>query len=133
MADLLPTTRLAMERPCRMSELDESNQRNGAHDTAGDSSKGRRESRARRLPDVETLSFEDAQAELDSVVATLEAGEIDLDRSLALYERGVALARHCQALLDSATLRVERLRASGSEPARNDGFSVETWAPSDDQ
>ncbi len=88
--------------------------------------------RARRLPDVETLSFEDAQAELDSVVATLEAGEIDLDRSLALYERGVALARHCQALLDSASLRVERLRASGSESARNDGFSVETWAPSDE-
>ena len=115
-----------------MSEHDDSNQRNGAHDTAGDSPKGRREARARRLPDVETLSFEDAQAELDSVVATLEAGEIDLDRSLALYERGVALARHCQALLDSATLRVERLRASGSESARNDGFSVETWTPTDE-
>jgi exodeoxyribonuclease VII small subunit len=115
-----------------MSEHDESSQQNGAHDTAGDSPKGRRESRARRLPDVETLSFEDAQAELDGVVATLEAGEIDLDRSLALYERGVALARHCQTLLDSATLRVERLRASGIESARNDGFSVETWAPSDE-
>jgi len=115
-----------------MSEHDESSQRTSAYDTAGDSQKGRRESKARRLPDVETLSFEDAQAELDSVVATLEAGEIDLDRSLALYERGVALARHCQALLDSATLRVERLRASGVESARNDGFSVETWAPPDD-
>jgi exodeoxyribonuclease VII small subunit len=115
-----------------MSEHDESSQRNGAYDTAADSSKGRRESRARRLPDVETLSFEDAQAELDSVVATLEDGEIDLDRSLALYERGVALARHCQALLDSATLRVERLRASGNESSRNEVFSVETWAPSDE-
>jgi exodeoxyribonuclease VII small subunit len=115
-----------------MSELDGSNQQNGAHNTAEDSPKGRRESRARRLPDVETLSFEDAQAELDSVVATLEAGEIDLDRSLALYERGITLARHCQALLDSATLRVERLRASGSESGRNDGFTVETWAPSDE-
>jgi exodeoxyribonuclease VII small subunit len=115
-----------------MSEHDDSSQRNGAHYTAGDGPKGRRESKARRLPDVETLSFEDAQAELDSVVATLEAGEIDLDRSLALYERGVALARHCQALLDSATLRVERLRASGSESARNDDFSVETWAPANE-
>jgi exodeoxyribonuclease VII small subunit len=115
-----------------MSELDESSHRNGAHDTAGDSAKGRRESRARRPPEVETLSFEDAQAELDSVVATLEAGEIDLDGCLALYERGVALARHCQALLDSATLRVERLRASGVESARTGDFSVETWAPSDE-
>ena len=132
MENLPPTTRLAMERPCPMSEHDESSQRNGAHDAVGDGPKGRRESRARRLPDVETLSFEDAQAELDTVVATLEAGEIDLDRSLALYERGVALARHCQALLDSATLRVERLRASGIESAQNGGFSVETWAPSDE-
>ena len=115
-----------------MSERDDSSLPNGADDSAGDSPKGRREARTRRPPDVETLSFEDAQAELDSVVATLEAGEIDLDRSLALYERGVALARHCQTLLDSATLRVERLRASGSESARNDGFSVETWTPSDE-
>ena len=49
--------------------------RNGSPNAAGEVTKGRRESRARRLPDVETLSFEDAQAELDSVVATLEAGE----------------------------------------------------------
>jgi exodeoxyribonuclease VII small subunit len=115
-----------------MSEQDESRQQNGAHDTAGDGPRGRRESRQRRPPDVDLLSFEDAQAELDSVVATLEAGEIDLDRSLALYERGVALARHCQGLLDSATLRVERLRASSAASARNDGFSVESWTPSDE-
>ncbi len=116
-----------------MSELDDVNSRNGAHDASLDGHKGRREARARKLPDVETLSFEDAQAELDGVVATLEAGEIDLDRSLALYERGVALARHCQALLDSATLRVERLRVPGNEPvAQDEGSTIETWAPPDE-
>jgi exodeoxyribonuclease VII small subunit len=108
-----------------MSEVDGLNQRNGAHDVVEDSPKVRRESKTRRLPDVETLSFEDAQAEFDSVVATLEAGEIDLDHSLALYERGVALARHCQALLDSATLRVERLRTPGNESAQNDRSNAE--------
>jgi exodeoxyribonuclease VII small subunit len=108
-----------------MSDLDGLNQQNGVHSAAEDSPKGRRESKARRLPDVETLSFEDAQAELDNVVATLETGEIDLDHSLALYERGVALARHCQALLDSASLRVERLRAPGNESAQSDGAGAE--------
>jgi exodeoxyribonuclease VII small subunit len=115
-----------------MSEFDESNQRNGAHGSAEDNPKGRRESKAHRLPDIKTLSFEDAQAELDSVVATLETGEIDLDHSLALYERGVALARHCQALLDSASLRVERLRAPGNESAQSDRSSAEAQALSDE-
>jgi exodeoxyribonuclease VII small subunit len=115
-----------------MGERDDVNQRNGAYGASADGAKGRREAKARRPPDVETLSFEDAQAELDSVLAALEAGAMDLDRSLALYERGVALARHCQALLDSASLRVERLRAPGNESAQNDTSSVETWAPTDE-
>jgi exodeoxyribonuclease VII small subunit len=115
-----------------MSEHDGVSQRNGARDTANDGIKGRRASKERRLPDVATLSFEDAQAELDAVVATLEAGEIDLDHSLALYERGVALARHCQALLDSAELRIERLRVPGNESTQGERFIVETWTPSDE-
>jgi exodeoxyribonuclease VII small subunit len=113
-----------------MSELNGLDGQNGASNAAADGIQGRREARAKRLPGVETLSFEDAQAELDRVVATLEAGEVDLDRSLVLYERGVALARHCQSLLDSATLRVERLRVPGNESAHIDGPSVEAETPS---
>jgi exodeoxyribonuclease VII small subunit len=109
-----------------MSEVDGQSHHNVSHDTAGDSPKGRREAKARRPPDVETLAFEEAQAELDSVITTLEAGEIDLDHSLALYERGVVLARHCQALLDSAALRVERLRAPGNESDQSDMSNAET-------
>ena len=115
-----------------MSERDELDGRNGASSAAVDGTKARRESRAKRLPDVETLSFEDAQAELDSVVATLEAGDVDLDRSLVLYERGVALARHCQSLLDSATLRVERLRVPGNESAQIERSSAEVETASDE-
>jgi exodeoxyribonuclease VII small subunit len=115
-----------------MSELDGVNQRNGAHGTPGEGQKGRREVGGRKPSDVETLSFEDAQAELERIVATLEAGEIDLNRSLALYERGVALARHCQSLLDSAALRVERLRVPGNESSQGEGFRVETWTPPDE-
>jgi exodeoxyribonuclease VII small subunit len=112
-----------------MGELDELSERNGAHGASADSAKGRRDSKTRRPTDVETLSFEDAQAELDGVLAALEAGALDLDRSLALYERGVSLARHCHALLDSAALRVERLRAPGNESAQNETYNVEAWAP----
>jgi exodeoxyribonuclease VII small subunit len=115
-----------------VSEPETVNQHDGAHDPATDAGKGRRESKARRLPEVESLSFEQAQAELDRIVATLEIGEIDLDHSLALYERGVSLARHCQALLDSAALRVERLRAPGNESATGDSLSLDTRRVSDE-
>jgi exodeoxyribonuclease VII small subunit len=115
-----------------MSDLDERPRENGAHDGTANSQKGKRVAKSRQAPDVESLSFEDAQAELDSVVATLEAGEVDLDRSLALYERGVSLARHCQALLDSARLRVERLRVTSDGLDSGDGFTVEPWAPTDE-
>jgi len=111
-------------RPRRMSEFDGSSQ--------GENTKGRQDGKARRRADVDALSFEEAQAELDRIVATLEGGEIDLDRSLALYERGVALARRCQSLLDSAELRVERLRVPGNESSQGDNLSADAWARTDE-
>ncbi|HRE48967.1 MAG TPA: exodeoxyribonuclease VII small subunit [Aggregatilineales bacterium] len=59
--------------------------------------------------DVEALDFESAYRELGEVITTLEAGESRLDESVALYERGRALAAHCEALLNAATLRVRML------------------------
>jgi exodeoxyribonuclease VII small subunit len=59
------------------------------------------------------LTFEDALRELEETVARLEAGDLTLEASLALYERGQKLAAHCAALLDQATLRVEQLSAEG--------------------
>jgi len=55
------------------------------------------------------LSFEEAYARLEEIVARLEAGELSLDESLALYEEGQRIAQHCGALLDAAELRVEQV------------------------
>lgn len=56
-----------------------------------------------------TLSFEEAYARLEDIVARLESGELSLDDSVALYEEGQRLAKHCGTLLDAAELRVQQL------------------------
>jgi exodeoxyribonuclease VII small subunit len=58
---------------------------------------------------VDLLSFEQAQAELESIVAALESGDHALDVALSLYERGQALSRRCVTLLDQAELKVQSL------------------------
>ena len=60
----------------------------------------------------EMLSFEDSFAELDTIVHRLESGELPLEDSVALYERGRLLAAHCQRLLDSAELRITSISSS---------------------
>lgn len=51
---------------------------------------------------IEEMSFETAMAELEQVVTQLERGDVALDASIALYERGAALKAHCEAKLKSA-------------------------------
>jgi len=58
---------------------------------------------------VETLTYEQAFAELETIVAALEASTCPLDESMALFERGQMLAGRCAALLDHAELRVQQL------------------------
>jgi len=58
---------------------------------------------------VDKLSYEQALAELETIVASLEANKLPLDKSMALYERGQALTKHCVSLLDKAELRVKQL------------------------
>ncbi|NPV55753.1 MAG: exodeoxyribonuclease VII small subunit [Anaerolineae bacterium] len=58
---------------------------------------------------VDDLTFEQALAELETIVTELEQEAIDLDHSIRLYERGQALAQRCNMLLEQATLRVRRL------------------------
>ncbi|HEY6546774.1 MAG TPA: exodeoxyribonuclease VII small subunit [Vicinamibacteria bacterium] len=53
--------------------------------------------------------FEDALKELEDVVARLEKGELPLEDSLRLYERGIALARHCHVKLEEAEGKIELL------------------------
>lgn len=70
------------------------------------------------LADVTALPFDKSLEELQRVVARLEQGNLPLEESIALYERGVTLHEHCSTLLDTAELRVQRLVDSASGPAR---------------
>lgn len=63
------------------------------------------------VSDVQTLSYEQARTELIQTVERLEAGGAGLEESLALWERGEALARRCEAWLDGARVRLEEVRA----------------------
>ena len=62
--------------------------------------------------DVTALPFEKALAELETIVARLERGDVGLDESIVAYERGEALKAHCQKLLSAAEARVEKIRLS---------------------
>ena len=73
-------------------------------------------------PDISAMTFEQALKALEDVVRRLEGGEVPLDESIGLYERGEALRRHCQARLDAAQARIERIvagpdgGAAGTQP-----------------
>ena len=77
---------------------------------------------AETAPDIASLSFEDALRALEDVVRKLESGEVPLDDSITLYERGEQLRKHCQARLDAAQARIEKIVAgpdgvpSGTQP-----------------
>lgn len=60
-------------------------------------------------PDIDALTFEQALAELEQIVARLESGQAPLDDSVRLYERGSRLKAHCEARLAEARLRVEKI------------------------
>ncbi len=59
--------------------------------------------------DVTGLSFETALAELEGIVTRLERGEVALEESIAIYERGEALKAHCESLLRKAEAKVEMI------------------------
>lgn len=58
---------------------------------------------------VAQMSFEQALAELESIVQKLERGQLDLESSIQAYERGTALRQHCADKLRQVQLRVEKL------------------------
>lgn len=58
---------------------------------------------------VSALSFEEALAELEAIVASLEQGKASLDSAITSYERGAALKQHCEAKLREAREKVERI------------------------
>jgi exodeoxyribonuclease VII small subunit len=66
--------------------------------------------------DISGLSFEQALAALEDIVKQLERGDVPLDQSIGLYERGEALRAACQKRLDAAQARIESIetRANGA-------------------
>ncbi|ASY55547.1 MULTISPECIES: exodeoxyribonuclease VII small subunit [Sinorhizobium] len=60
--------------------------------------------------DVSALSFEQAVEELERIVSALERGDVALDKSIEIYERGEALKKHCETLLKAAEDRIEKIR-----------------------
>lgn len=61
---------------------------------------------------VEAMNFETAMAELEKIVGQLEKGEVKLEESITLYERGAKLKARCESLLKDAEARIERIRLS---------------------
>lgn len=73
-------------------------------------------------PDIAKLSFEEALEQLQGIVNRLEGGDVDLEESIEIYERGVLLKVHCEAKLAAAKMKVDKIVLSedgsvSAEPA----------------
>ncbi len=72
--------------------------------------------------DIKDMSFEQALKELEGIVERLEKGDVELEHSIEIYERGEALKLHCDGLLRKAEAKVEKIsldgngKATGTEP-----------------
>lgn len=66
---------------------------------------------------VDKMSFEEALAELELIVRQLEAGDVELEKSIAIYERGAALKAHCETRLKSAELKIDQIVRGASGPS----------------
>ncbi len=77
---------------------------------------------SRDAPDPAAMSFEQALGELEKIVAQMERGDVALEDSIALYQRGAALKAHCEAKLKDAQLKVEQIvlgpDGAKAEPAK---------------
>ena len=77
--------------------------------------------------DIKEMAFERALKELETIVGRLERGDVELEESIVIYERGEALKEHCDRLLKQAEARVEKLTfdangaPSGTEPLEPQG------------
>jgi len=70
---------------------------------------------------TETPPFEEALAELETIVSQLEMGELTLEEALAAFERGQTLASLCGSLLDQAELRLEQIESGGASAPGMEG------------
>lgn len=70
--------------------------------------------------EVEKLSFEESMSLLEELVKKLEGGNLDLDESLQVYEKSVALREHCRKILDESDRRVQSIMETAAGEKRED-------------
>ena len=75
--------------------------------------------------DVAALSFEKALEELETIVQKLEAGDVDLDQSIEIYERGTHLKAHCEAKLAAAQQKIEKISVSADGAAKAEPTEID--------
>lgn len=73
--------------------------------------------------DIKNLSFEEALQELETIIRKMENGDVKLSDSVSLYERGIALKNHCEEVLKSAKLKIEKIQL---KPMENGDTEFET-------
>lgn len=77
-------------------------------------------------PEIASLSFEAAMGELENIVRRLESGDVSLEESVTLYERGHALRQHCEARLAAAQVRIEQVSlGADGRPTGTTNFGVD--------
>lgn len=74
---------------------------------------------------IDQLSFENALEELETIVRKLEAGEAPLEDSIAAYERGTALKRHCEEKLREAQIKIEKISISDNNTVKTQPLDPE--------
>tara|TARA_B100000989_G_C19117074_1_gene293701 strand:- start:80 stop:346 length:267 start_codon:yes stop_codon:yes gene_type:complete len=75
---------------------------------------------------ISMLSFEDALRELEVIVASLERGEVSLDAAVSAFERGTELKTLCQARLEEARMKVEKIKIPAAGGPPRDASTFET-------
>ncbi|MEM0942670.1 MAG: exodeoxyribonuclease VII small subunit [Pseudomonadota bacterium] len=73
---------------------------------------------------IDAMSFEEALAALERVVAQLEGGQVPLEQSIQLYERGDALKKHCEKRLADAELKVQKIVSAEDGVPKTEPFEA---------
>jgi exodeoxyribonuclease VII small subunit len=84
------------------------------------------DNQAAKFADIKDMTFERALKELETIVGRLERGDVELEESIAIYERGEALRDHCDRLLKQAEAKVEKITLNPSgAPAGTEPFKAD--------
>lgn len=74
---------------------------------------------------IQSLSFEEALGELESIVKTLETGQAPLDQAIGAYERGITLKTHCEVKLRDAQAKIEKITMASDGSLKTEPLDTE--------